>query len=294
MSDDRIPVLLDTDLGDDIDDAWALSVCINHPQINLVGVTTVWRDSVLRAAQSRLLLEKAGIPEVPVVAGTRDALDRTLDFPRNCQADVLSAEDEARLREGRTDAIRFMAEMADSTPGLVLLPIGPLTNIARFIVEFPESFAKIERLVIMGGHIMPDRVQPEYNVVCDPRASKIVFGCGKPITMIGLDVTLKCQMVPGDLEAINAKGTPLAQAILRMTELWQGGPDGQRKKSMPIVHDPLAALAVVEPDIVQGENLNIDIDEKGNCVVGSGPANALVAQRVDPVRVRARVVELIG
>ena len=289
-----VPLVLDTDIGDDIDDAWALSVCINHPAIHLVGVTTVWRDTELRAAQARLLLEKAGAADVPVAAGTRDALDRLLTFPRNCQADVLSAEDEARLRQGRCDAVRMLAELAESTPGLVVAPIGPLTNIARFICEYPQAFAKVSRLVIMGGHMRPDRSDPEYNVGCDPRASQIVFSSGKPIQMIGLDVTLRCQMQPEDLEAIAAKKTPLSEAILTMTRLWQGAGDGQRKRGMPIVHDPLAVLTAVEPDLVEWETRRVVIDDEGHCVADERGHEIQVAVQVNPDAVRHRVVELIG
>jgi purine nucleosidase len=294
MSSEPLPLVLDTDIGDDIDDAWALSVCINHPAIRLVGVTTVWRDTELRAAQARLLLEKAGVADVPVAAGARDGLDRLLDFPRNCQADVLSAEDEARLRPGRCDAVRMLAELADSVPGLVVAPVGPLTNVARFICEYPKAFAKIDRLVIMGGHMMADRPNPEYNVYCDPRASQIVFSCGKPIQMIGLDVTLRCQMQPGDLEAIEAKKTPLSDAIMTMTRLWQGAGDGRRKLGMPVVHDPLAVLTAVEPELVQWETRRVAIDDRGNCVASDCGGLVQVAIGVEPDPVRRRVVELIG
>lgn len=294
MSAEPLPLVLDTDIGDDIDDAWALSVCINHPAIRLVGVTTVWRDTELRAAQARLLLERAGVADVPVAAGARDGLDRLLEFHRNCQADVLSAEDEARLRRGRVDAVRMLAELAEANPGLVVAPVGPLTNVARFICEYPKAFAKISRLVIMGGHMRPDLPHPEYNVGCDVRASQIVFSCGKPIQMIGLDVTLRCQMQPGDLESIEAKRTPLSEAIMAMTRLWQGAGDGQRKRGMPVVHDPLAVLTAVDPELVKWETRRVVIDDRGNCVACDCGGQIQVAVDVEPDAVRRRVVELIG
>ena len=295
MTSERIPVLLDTDLGDDIDDAWALSVCLNHPGLELLGVSTVWQDTQLRAAQARYLLELAGRRDVEVAAGSRDALDRINHLPRNCQADVLDAATESRLRAGRDDAVSFLAEQVERRPGAVLLTIGPLTNAARLRCEFPESFAKLSRVVVMGGHIMPDRPEPEYNVMCDPRASQIVYECGKPLAMIGLDVTLRCVMTAEDLAAIGAKSTPLGQAILRMTELWQRAvtPAGQTPH-MPCVHDPLAALAVAEPDILEWQTLDVYIDHLGRCVVAEGPADTQVAVGVDPERVRRRVVELVG
>jgi len=295
MSDLPVPTLYDTDIGDDIDDAWALSVCIRHPRIELLGVTTVHRDTELRAAQARLLLELAGMERVPVVAGSRDALDRIFPLTRNCQADVLSPEDEERLRRGRADAVRFLAEMVDAHPGCTLLPVGPFTNIGRLIVEFPESFAKVGRLVVMGGHLIPDRPEPEYNASVDPRATRLMFQAGKPLLMVGLDVTLRCVMTPDELREIEAKNTPLANAIMTMTRLWQQhvSPPGGPLRT-PCIHDPLAALVSVEPSFVCTEMARIEIDEEGRCVRTEGEPNVEIATDVDPEAVRRRIVDLVG
>ncbi len=287
-------VLLDTDIGDDIDDALALAACIRHPELELVGVTTVWRDTELRAAQARLLLEVAGAGAVEVAAGSRDGLDCINPIVRNHQADVLSAEDEERLRKGRTDAIRFLAEKAREHEGLTLMPVAPQTNIARFIMEFPDEFARIGRLVIMGGHTMADCDKPEYNARGDPRATKVVFGCGKPITMVGEDVTLQCRMRPEDLEAIGAKDTPLSRAIMRMTELFQQASRSGKGRRRPIVHDPLAVLVAADPSFVRCEDEHIEIDEDGRCVKTPGKPNVAVALEVDADRVCRTLVELIG
>jgi len=289
-------ILLDTDIGDDIDDAWALAVCLRHPALRLVGVSTVLRDTELRAAQSRKLLELAGVTNVPVAAGARDPLDSIARISRNNQADVLSAGDEERLRQGRTDGVRFMAEAARDHRGLTLLPIGPLTNVARFILEFPEEFARVQRIVLMGGHMIPGRDDPEYNVSVDPRATQIVFACGKPITMIGLDVTLQCQMTDDDLSAVRAIETPFSRALMQMTELWQAEgrqPDSDAPPRMPIVHDPLAALVAADPAFVTLESRCVVPDDHGRCLPGDGPPNVEVAIAVDPARVRHALVYLV-
>lgn len=291
-----IPVHLDTDVGDDIDDAWCLAACVGHPEIELIGVTTVLGDTELRAAQGRYLLELAGVKGVEVVAGTRDTLDRIVPITRNNQADILSREDEERLRKGRTDAIRFLVEQVQNHPEMVLLHVGPVTNIGRFVLEFPEEFAKVKRIVAMVGHVMPERGGPEYNAAVDPRATAAVFAAGRPLIMIGLDVTLKCQLTQGDLDAIRAKNTPLGNAIIRMTELWQAAhrrsPD--QPPPMPIVHDPLAALVVAEPDLVELKPMHIEIDGHGRCIPTDGEPNVQVAVEVDAVRVRRRLVEVVG
>jgi purine nucleosidase/pyrimidine-specific ribonucleoside hydrolase len=291
-----IDILLDTDIGDDIDDAWALAVCLRHPNLRLIGVATVLRDTELRAAQARLLLELAEASRVPVAAGARDPLDSIHRITRNNQADVLSSGDEERLRRGRTDGVRFLAEMARAHPGVTLLPVGPLTNIARLILEFPDDFAKVGRIVMMGGHMIPGRDEPEYNVTVDPRATRIVFGCGKPITMIGLDVTLQCVLTAGDLMAVGAKETPLTRALIQMTELWQKEgrkPDDTSPLRMPCVHDPLAALVAADPSFVTLESRTVAADDRGRCLASAGRPNIDVAVAVQPERVRQALVDLI-
>jgi purine nucleosidase len=291
-----IEILLDTDIGDDIDDAWALAVCLRHPNLRLVGVSTVLRDTELRAAQARHLLEQAGRREVPVAAGARDPLDAIHRISRNNQGAVLTAEEEARLRKGRTDGVRFLAEMAERHPGMTLLPVGPLTNIARLILEFPKAFATVGRIVMMGGHMIAGQDEPEYNVGVDPRATRIVFGCGKPITMIGLDVTLQCPLLPEDLDAIRSRETPLGRSLLRMTDLWQHHgrkPGDTAPLRTPIVHDPLAALVAADPSFVTLEARSVFPDDRGRCLPGDGPPNIDIAVAVDPARVRKALVELV-
>ena len=295
MPDAPLSILYDTDIGDDIDDAWALSVCLRHPRLKLLGVTTVHRDTELRAAQARRLIELAGRTGVEVAAGSRDALDRLFPLVRNCQADVLSADDEERLRRGRVDGVRFLAETIEQNPGCTLLPVGPFTNVGRLIVEFPDAFGKLGRLVVMGGHLMAGHDGPEYNASVDPRATRLMFGSGKPLLMVGLDVTLRCVMAPGELEEIEAKDTPLSRAIVTMTRLWQQAvsPPGEPLRT-PCIHDPLAALVSAEPSFVQTEGMHLDIDNEGRCLRGEGEPNVEVAVEVDAEAVRRRIVQLIG
>lgn len=290
---ERIQVILDTDLGDDIDDAYALGVCLRHPALELVGVATVRGDTELRAAQARYLLALEGHPEIPVAAGSRDALDDLVPIERNCQAAVIPAHEEERWRAGRQDGVRALAEWAEAHPGAALLPIGPLTNIARLIREFPEAFQQIGRLVIMGGHLRLDLDQPEWNFRCDPRAAQTVLACGKPILLVGLDVTLQCRMTREDLDAIRAARTPLTAALAAMTRLWQDACDRESLR-LPVLHDPLAALALAEPEVLKTVPRELRVDKHGNCAAGSGTPNVDFAIEVDAARTRERIVALLG
>ena len=280
-------LLLDTDIGDDIDDAWALAASISHPGIELVGVTTVHGDTQTRAALARLLLGKAHV-EVEVVAGMRDTLDRIVPLQRPCYADVLGPE-EASLSKGRTDAIVFMAEMVRKHKGLVLCAIGPLTNVARFALEFPKEFSNVSRLVLMCGHLLPSRDEPEYNAGADPRATQIVLTTEVSKFLVGLDVTTKCALTEGNIEALRAKSTPLSETLYRMTRLWE-----EKTSGSPVMHDPLTVLSAAEDGLVHFEPMRIEADETGRMRRLEGEPNAHAAIYCDPNRLRARLLEIIG
>ncbi len=286
--------MLDTDVGDDIDDAWAISLCACHPRIELLGITTVWGDTPLRAALARLLLERAGLKGVEVVAGSRDGLDRHVGPYRPNYADALGAR-EAKLREGRCDAVKFMSEVARNNPGLTLITIGPLTNAARFALEFPKEFSQISLLVMMCGHLIPGKGEPEYNAGADPRATQIVFSTKVPKVMVGLDVTLKCGLDEEDLKRLQAKGTPLAKALYQMTRLWQRKlRQPKQPPPRPIMHDPLAVFAAVEPKVLKFEDVRLKVDERGRMIRARGKPNVKVAVDVDVKRFKRMLLEVIG
>ena len=292
-SEPLLPVLLDTDIGDDIDDAYALAVCLRHPGLQLLGVSTVRGDTELRAAQARYLLALEGHPELPVAAGNRDALDSLVAVSRNCQAGVVPAHEEERWRAGRQDGVRALAEWTAAHPGAILLTIGPLSNAARFAVEFPEQFGLLSRLVIMGGHLDANLPYAEWNIKCDPRAAQTVLGSGKPILMVGLDVTLQCCMGKEDLDQVRAARTPLAAALSAMTRMWQEQCD-PASPPLPTLHDPLAALAVAEPQVLRTVPRRVEIDRHGNCGIGEGKPNVEYAVEVDARLALERIVALVA
>ncbi len=290
-----VAVLLDTDIGDDIDDAWALAVCLTHPQINLLGVSTVYADTTARAVIARWLIEATG-KKVEVAAGEKHPLDRSIPLYRPNQMKAVSPEDEQRLRSGRSDGVAFLAEKAEAFQGdeLVLLTVGPLTNTAKLLTEHPKAARKITRIVSMVGTLLPEHQKPEYNAAVDPKATKILFECGKPLTMIGLDVTLRCRLSEADLEELSRSDKLLTKRLLALTEAWQDAhrrPDGS--VPTPILHDPLAALVVVEPNLVTLTPMRIIVDDEGRTIKADGAPNCLVATDVHPSAVVGRLKNLL-
>src|SRR5262249_45231012 len=141
-------------------------------------------------------------------------------------------------------AVQYLLESAERYPDeLEILATGPLTNIARAIRNNPKSVSRVKHLYLMGGAFWMDR--PEHNIKCDPEAAKIVFASGIPITAIGLDLTLRVLLEEQDVREIarakNGVGSLLEDQILRY---WD---HKQIRGNHP--HDPLAALAMVRPDL---------------------------------------------
>jgi purine nucleosidase/pyrimidine-specific ribonucleoside hydrolase len=293
--DKQVYVLLDTDIGDDIDDAWALAVCLTHPRINLLGVSTVYGDTVARSVIAHWLIEATG-KKVDVAAGESHPIGKTVQLFRPNQMKAVPEEDELRLKVGRTDGVAFLAEKAKAFDGgeLVLLTVGPLTNAAKFLTEYPEAARKITRIVSMVGTLLPDHTEPEYNAAVDPKATRILFESGKSLTMVGLDVTLRCRFSEADLEELGKSEKLLTRRLLALTKAWQDAhrrPDGS--VPLPILHDPLAALVVVEPELVTLTPMKIVVDERGRTLKADGEANCLVATDVHPSAVVSRLKSLL-
>ena len=293
--DKQIHVLLDTDIGDDIDDAWALAVCLTHPRINLMGVSTVYGDTVARSVIARWLVE-AGGKSVEVAAGESHPIGKTIQLYRPNQMKAIPEEDERRLKVGLTDGVAFLAERAKTFDGgeLVLLTVGPLTNAAKLLTEYPEAARKINHIVSMVGTLLPDHPNPEYNAAVDPKATCILFESGKPLTMVGLDVTLRCRFSEADLEELGKSEKLLTRRLIALTKAWQDAhhrPDGS--VPLPILHDPLAALVVVEPELVTLTPMKIVVDERGRTLKAEGEPNCLVATDVHPSAVVSRLKSLL-
>jgi purine nucleosidase len=171
---DRIPVLLDTDIGSDIDDALALAYLLEEGRCELAGITTVTGDTTKRAALAQMLCDIAGQPAIPVHCGTSTTLRRP-GQPDVPQFDAVSHLAH-RIDWPHDTAIPFMAETIRERPGeIVLLSIGPLTNVARLFSEFPETSSLLRGWFAMSGYFSDAAGRGSWNVICDPESAAIAF-----------------------------------------------------------------------------------------------------------------------
>src|SRR5437764_3138770 len=185
-------VLVDSDIGDDIDDALALALVLQSPEIELQGVTTVFGDTRLRARLAAHVLKVFGREDVPVAAGMEEPIQyrhRPSGVPLAALLDERAALSAISTRSGP----ELIVETGMAHHGrLTLMCIGPMTNIATALKLEPRLFMAIRRIMMMGG--TSGFPFPDWNVRSDARAAQIVLGAGIPVTMIGWNVTTRCQL----------------------------------------------------------------------------------------------------
>lgn len=276
-------VIIDTDIGDDADDILAIALALTYPQTEIIGITTVFRNTELRAKIARHLLTLAGRSEIPVYAGAEHSLNiknDTHDVP--CQ--YTSAMTDYQINH---DAQYFYREVF-SRGKAAFIAIGCLTNLAVFIQENPQLTNNITDIYLMGGCF--HRHANEWNIVCDPEAANIVFNSGLSIKCIGLEITSQCALTEADVERMrNQATTPLTQLLIDSCQLWF-----EKTGYLPVLHDPLVVNALIEQKDMgwRTENIRIELigeHTRGMTVCtderlwGREPinSNVLVATQVD-------------
>lgn len=273
-------IILDTDIGDDIDDLYALSLVLASPELELVGVTTVFGNTAARARQAQTLLKIAGREDISVAVGcgavmsphviygdkglkyenrpVQPAAFQYLSNARPCQDDSCFPEMELPAVH-KEHAVKFLIDTIMATDNNIIpVTIGAMTNLAMALVLEPKIILKIPRIVCMAGAF--DRHYSEWNIRCDPVAAAIVFSSGIPMTVVGLDVTTKCVFNQEHLEKLNSGTGPVVKNLAQATKLWPG--------KYPMLHDPLAVAVIFRPDLVETQNGKVSVELRGNKTYG--------------------------
>lgn len=281
----RLPLLLDTDIGSDIDDAVCLAYLLRQPRCELMGITTVSGQPAVRAALADAVCRDAGRSDVPIHAG----LERALGHGRVVQPDVPQAAVLPRFshrapREFEpATAVAFLRQAIRDRPGEVtLLAIGPMTNVAALFAVDPEIPRLLKGLVLMCGvftQAVPEAPRVEWNASLDARAAELVYQApARPHLSVGLDVTLRCR-TPSRETLPRFSGV-----VAAMTEAWAHA-WGESARDI-VFHDPLAAALLFEPDLCAYAAGQVIVDaESGSTrftADAAGPHR--VAVSVEPAR----------
>lgn len=267
----REKVILDTDIGDDIDDVFALALVLTSPEIELLGISTAWGNTQLRARIVDRFLCETGKENVPILAGIETQ-------SKNPMAQARWAEQMPPRAKPFGSSIDFILEQIRRYPNqITLLAVAPFTNVGALIERDPETFRKLKRVVIMGGSVYrgyndlgytPVRgPEPEYNIFSDIPAARRLFTSGIPLFVMPLDCT-QLKLDEFKRELIFRQSTPLTDALTLLYHLW-----GQQT---PTLFDPVAVAFVIAPQICPTTPLRLEIDEKGNTRPVNGTPNAQV------------------
>ena len=248
-------LLLDTDIGSDIDDAVCLAYLLARPDCDLLGITTVTGDTVARAKLASVLCTIAQ-KNVPIYPGIAKPLIVPMKQPSVPQAASLVRWPHQEKFES-FHAIEFLRQTIRKHPGeITLLGIGPLTNIATLFVIDSEIPSLLKSIVLMAGSFtpVPQGDQPcEWNVINDPHAAAIVYAADVPISRsIGLDVTLQVKMEANEVKQRFAH--PLLRPVVDFAGSWF-----EHTKFITF-HDPLAATTIFNPTVCDFSPGNVSIE----------------------------------
>ncbi|MFC1524183.1 nucleoside hydrolase [Thermodesulfobacteriota bacterium] len=253
----QVKIVIDTDIGSDVDDSWAIGLALASPEVQLAGVTTCGYNPLVRARIAKKLLVLAGHGDVPVFLGSGSPIKQLADqspwsrlwggFPRFfTEGRVLRSmkqemgylkrgqrSDKQQVRIEREHAVDALIRLFQEEDNLELVCIGPLTNVARAIEKSPAFVKTVRKITIMGGYLGQLEGFPEikcgekmmnpgqdYNLQIDSAAAMIVLNSGIPITLIPADVTLKSWLSPEDLKRFNRLESPFLRPIVKHSKLW--------------------------------------------------------------------------
>jgi inosine-uridine nucleoside N-ribohydrolase len=278
-------VVLDTDIGDDIDDAFALGLLLQSPEVDLLGVSTAYGQTGLRARLVERYLRAVGRANVPAAAGVVGP-----DTDHFSQAAYARQMPERKYPDG----VALLLNQIRVHPGQVtVIAIGALTNLKAALDRDPATFRKVNRVVLMGGsvyegyedHQTGQRGRPvsvEWNIRCDPAAARAVFDSGVPVFVMPLDST-QIHLSADELRGVLAYGSPVTDQIALLYQQWTG----RKQWNSPTLYDPVAVTYAIRPALCPTTPLRLEVDAEGYTRPVEGKPNVQVCLKADEPGFRA-------
>jgi purine nucleosidase len=266
-------IILDTDIGDDIDDAMALGLILGCPEVELLGVTTVFSNVVARARQARTILNVAGgkFRNIPVCAGCGGSMaSRPVHNIKDYLEDRLPNQDPSCLPESqlppldKRHGVDFLLEQL-SAGDVVPVTIGAMTNLAMAFVKDWKITRRIPKILCMAGEFRAPFA--EWNIRCDPEAAHLVFSSGIPMDIIPWTIGDQVTYNQSDLGRLTACKRPLAQRLLAAVHNWRDS-HGSGPKPMPHLFDPMTIATMIHPDLCTWKQGWVKVELSGQDTYG--------------------------
>jgi len=272
------PIIIDCDPGQD--DAIALLLAMSSPdELDILGVTTVAGNVPLAFTErnARQMRDVAGRSDVQVYAGCPKPMVRELVTAEhvhgNTGIDGIDIVEPKQPLE-QQHAVDFIVDTlnAADNASVTLVPMGPLTNIGQAITKDSAILQKIEQIVLMGGAMREaGNISPsaEFNILVDPHAADIVFRCGRPITVMGLDVTHQVLSTPERKDRIRAIDNNAARATVGMLDFFNKHDSAKYGSNGAPLHDPCTVAYLLEPELFEGKLCNLSVETESELTLGS-------------------------
>ena len=263
---DKRKIIIDCDPGHD--DAVAIMLAASSPKLELLALTVEAGNQTLeKTGRNALNLVNYLNLNIPVALGESRPLKRE---PQTCAA--IHGESgldgftfpKFESNYSKLSAVELIHELLNKHKKVTLVPTGPLTNIAKWIITYPEDLKFVDEIVLMGGSIGYGNVSPaaEFNILCDPEAAEIVFNT-KKVKMMGLDVTRQVLLYPEILERMNKIGNKVSDLFYALMKTFN---KNQKKifgfEGAPL-HDPATIVYLIDPSVIELKHMNVVIDVTG-------------------------------
>ena len=272
----KLPILIDCDPGHD--DAVMLMLAFGSGLFDIKAITTsAGNQTQAKTLKNALKIITLMGANIPVYKGSEKPLFRELII-----ADYVHGEmgmdgpslPDPILKHESLSAIEAMAQiLADSQEKITIVPTGPLTNIATFLLAYPHLKSKIDRISLMGGGAFRGNITPtaEFNIYVDPEAASIVFNSGVPITMCGLDVTHKALVFQKDIEMFRTIGNKSGKVVAELMDFFSIYYRRERPELAggAALHDPCSIAWLIDPSIFISKPCHVAVELTGTLTAGT-------------------------
>ncbi|HLF32882.1 MAG TPA: nucleoside hydrolase [Cyclobacteriaceae bacterium] len=280
-------IILDCDLGGDIDDAYAVALVLASPEFEVLGLVMDDGNTPGRAEVACKMLYECGLENIPVIVGEKTDDDIELQFSWSRDFD--------KLKPVSNNATDFIISNLRKYPNeVILFTVGPVTNIKSVLAKDPDVLKLAKHVYSMfgsfyRGYDLGPVPSNEWNVRANVAASKMLASSGAKITYIGLDVTMLVRLDEEYRDKLAMRNSPLTDALVSLQSLWGSRSHGYQT---PVLHDALAVAVVIWPDLITTRKAFVKVIDDGYTVIDeSKEPNSEVALTVKADEFTRRLVE---